>query len=628
MADKKEKKRKRDEDGASRPNKKVAVQSSSSQSPKSNTIRVASIQTAKKCPPIIATSPGLCIPSSIQFDTYAKPQASTPKRNKKGSSSPSELLLHSSSHPKLDYTAKEDGPGGRESHLKHYIGVFDPKTGQLSVVEAKKMAVRGVVRALQPSEESAEERAMSKTMMQMRTDLGHAFGTKKAKKALASITENAIAPEKAIADAGGNANKLNASQQAVMESIREVTVGMASREDLQAAADAAKPVPPGNFDAKEIQDVYKPEELIGGDVLNAIPIKDWQDQIKKNLNKQHSSAFVAGRLVSIGQGPDAVTRLRTLRYLDLLIKFQRAAWAGKGRGAKRVPPKDKLREIMQPAPEPVIENIRRKFSANGEIRKFHVDLMHTYCCALAAILANYQFDTSALRYDMGLDEKQFAQYFREIGGRTQSVRRTEKGTQVQMASLSLPLEFPKVRFQLPKGRASLYANRYASCPTACIRNASRGESGRNSADWHPKLRSAMVMLSILHLYHRVFRTRTVGIAAPLVAPQSVLCMLAYVVVNLALVRPLSAYVEGNDTQRDEGRMNRLSVFGDVSSLALDFVVFFCRSRPSRACAWAAAAGSAPSPCSRLASPDIDYLVGCFLDSVEPAVGREAAAGQH
>ncbi|RYP26183.1 hypothetical protein DL767_008135 [Monosporascus sp. MG133] len=442
MVDKKEKKRKRDEDGASRPKKKVAVQSSSSQSPQSNIIRVASIQTAKKCPPIIATSPGLCIPSSIQFDTYAKPQTSTPKRNKKSSSSSSELLLHSSSHPKLDYTAKEDGPGGRESHLKHYIGVFDPKTGQLSVIEAKKMAVRGVVRSLQPSE----------TMMQMRTDLGHAFGTKKAKKALASITENAIAPEKAIADAGGNANKLDTSQKAVMESIREVTVGMASTEDLQAAADAAKPVPPGNFNAKEIQDVYKPEELIGGDVLTAIPIKDWQDQIKQKLDKQHSSAFVAGRLVSIGQGPDSVKRLRTLRYLDLLIKFQRAVWGGKGRGAKRVPPKDKLREVMQPAPEPVIENIRRKFSTNGEMRKFHVDLVRTYCCALAAILANYQFDTSALRYDMGLDDKQFAQYFREIGGRIKVARGAEKGTQVQVASLALPLDFPKVRFQRPKGR--------------------------------------------------------------------------------------------------------------------------------------------------------------------------------
>ena len=289
-------------------------------------------------------------------------------------------------------------------------------------------------------------------MMDMRKDLGHAFGTKKAKKALAAVIENAIAPEQAPADADASPTNLNASQQAVMDSIQEVTAGMASREDLQAAADAAKPVPHGNFDAEEIQDVYKLEELIGGEILNSIPIKDWQDQIKKSAIKQHQSAFVAGRLASIGHGPDAVRRLRALRYLDLLVKFQRAARTGKERGTKRVPPKEKMRELLQPAPQPVVENIRRRFSANGDMRKFHIDLIHTHCCALAAVLANYEFDTSTLRYDMGLDDKQFAQYFREIGGRVKVVRGAEKGTQVQVATLSLPLEFPKVRYQRPKGR--------------------------------------------------------------------------------------------------------------------------------------------------------------------------------
>jgi DNA-directed RNA polymerase I subunit RPA49 len=62
----------------------------------------------------------------------------------------------------LDYTAKEEGPGGRESHLKHYIGVFDPKTGELSVVEAKKMAIRGVVRSQQPPEDNPQSRAASR----------------------------------------------------------------------------------------------------------------------------------------------------------------------------------------------------------------------------------------------------------------------------------------------------------------------------------------------------------------------------------------------------------------------------------------------------------------------------------
>ncbi|KAI1105956.1 RNA polymerase I associated factor, A49-like protein [Jackrogersella minutella] len=447
----KEKKRKHREDGGQRPKKKVAIQTPS-QPTQSNIIKVSSVQTAKSCPPVIATAPGLCLPDSMKFQAYTTPQPTSSRRSKRTDSHTPNLLLHSSSYSKMDYTAKEDGPGGRESHLKHYIGVFDPKTGQLAVVEAKKLAVRGVVRAQKPPEEDVRESEAPKSMLELRNNLGEAFGTKKAKKALAAITENAIAPEQPITDAGESPQKLSSASLALMESINDVTKGMASTEDLQAQADAAKPIPPGNFDAKEIQDVYTPEGLIGSDILNAIPIRDWQEQLKKGVNKTMTSSFVANRLVAVGEGPNPVHRLRALRYLDLIIKFVKSSRMGKERGTKRIPPRDKLREILQPAPEPVVENIRRKFSSNGEMRKFHTDLVYTYCCALAAILSSYSFDTSRIRFDLGLDEKQFGQYFREIGGKVKVERGGEKGTHAQVAVLALPLQFPKVRYQRPRGR--------------------------------------------------------------------------------------------------------------------------------------------------------------------------------
>lgn len=110
----------------------------------------------------VATAPGLCLPESIPFQAYSKPESSTPKKSKKSAPPPASLILHSAAHRTLDYTAKEEGPSGRESHLKHYIGVFDPTTGQLSVMEAKKMAVRGVVRSQRPIEENAADRAAAK----------------------------------------------------------------------------------------------------------------------------------------------------------------------------------------------------------------------------------------------------------------------------------------------------------------------------------------------------------------------------------------------------------------------------------------------------------------------------------
>lgn len=127
--------------------------------------------------------------------------------------------------------------------------------------------------------------------MELRNDLGQAFGTKKAKKALAAITENAIV------DNDRKTNALAASSQAMITAIGEVTHTMASKEDLQAVVDAAKPVPPGNFEAQEIQDVYTPQGLIGGELLNTIPIKDWQDAVKKGANKMLTSAFIASRSI-------------------------------------------------------------------------------------------------------------------------------------------------------------------------------------------------------------------------------------------------------------------------------------------------------------------------------------------
>jgi DNA-directed RNA polymerase I subunit RPA49 len=97
------------------------------------------------------------VSAGAKFNTYSKAPSATPKRKKDRGAANQELLLHSSSHQKLDYTAREDKTKGSEV-LKHYIGIFDPSTGQLDVVEAKKMVVRGVVRSQQAPEEALRPR--------------------------------------------------------------------------------------------------------------------------------------------------------------------------------------------------------------------------------------------------------------------------------------------------------------------------------------------------------------------------------------------------------------------------------------------------------------------------------------
>ena len=90
-----------------------------------------------------ASSPGLVLPQNLLLKPYTKASHNSSQ------SAPArpEILLHSSTHPKLDYTAREESSDGSDSHLRHYIGVYDPATGKLQLVQARKAVVRSTLRS-------------------------------------------------------------------------------------------------------------------------------------------------------------------------------------------------------------------------------------------------------------------------------------------------------------------------------------------------------------------------------------------------------------------------------------------------------------------------------------------------
>lgn len=106
---------------------------------------------------LLATTPGIEIPDNLAFQPYQPREGSRPKSSKSKHAGDKELLLHSTSHRSLDYTAKEEGQRGTNPLVNHYVGIYDPKTGKLEVVEAKRMVVRGMVRDKQASAASMGE---------------------------------------------------------------------------------------------------------------------------------------------------------------------------------------------------------------------------------------------------------------------------------------------------------------------------------------------------------------------------------------------------------------------------------------------------------------------------------------
>lgn len=286
--------------------------------------------------------------------------------------------------------------------------------------------------------------------MDRRAALGQTFGTKKARKAIEDSVLNAISTQK---KAGNQSpSRIDDGTRAMLGTVGEVTSTMASRKELQAVVDAAKPVPVANAEAEDIEDVYDPNVIIGSDVLRTVPIREWQEKARAGESIQVLSRFVAARVAALAASDESTTQLRVLRYMYFVLIFYLSTKPGKQRGTRQLPRREELKEKLQPAPEAVIENIRRAFSDGGTMRKFHIDLLMTHLCAFACIVDNYEVDTQNLKDDLRLDQKTINQYFHEIGGRVRPVSNKELGRIAHVARLALPLNFPRQRHVNPKRR--------------------------------------------------------------------------------------------------------------------------------------------------------------------------------
>ncbi|KAL0262190.1 DNA-directed RNA polymerase I subunit rpa49 [Diplodia seriata] len=434
MPDLSEKKRKRNADKNDRPSKKVQIDQPT------RPVKLAFLDDNDQLGPVVAATPGVSFSSDLALKPYKK---ETDKHHY-------ELLLHSSDHPRLDFSARQERDGTAESLLKHYVGVYDPDTGALQVMEAHKLVLRSTLRSEAEEMRAQREAAADQerqTNFALRQELGKEFGTKKAKKALASITENAINPTAGAADG----KVTDAVAKAVLESVADATADAPTREALQQAVDENKPRPKANLEATTPAEVYPPDVLIGGDNMRLIEVKSWLEAVEKNESINTESLFVSRRLVSVGSSKN-VKKLKVLKYMLLLIDFLAALKPARN-GAKKLPQRADLEKRTNTSGA-LLDGVRRKFVDGNELTKWHVDYLITHIAALSLYIDNFAVDTFDLREDLRLDNKQIGQYYHELGCKivnpTEKEREAGKLTKAEavnhrMAKLKIPLDFPKQR---------------------------------------------------------------------------------------------------------------------------------------------------------------------------------------
>lgn len=360
---KKDRKRKRKSeagDHASTPNKTRVVDGNSSN------ITIQHLKADSGHGLLLASSAGLAVPKDIKFKAFSRPRGESAKK------ATEELLLHSSDHPKIDYTARENRDVGAEASLKHYVGVYDPVAKKLQVVEARKIAVRSTLRSedQQAQEEHAAEVARvssgnGTTIRSKRHDLGMTFGTKKAKKAINALTENAIAPQQAGGeelDQEGirNAIKADPAQAAIMESMAAAVSSAPTAASLQAAVDENKPRPKANLHAEHPKDVYPLSTIIGVETMKEVKVRPWVEANEAGEPIQSTSRFVSYRVENLLQNDD-IPKLKVLRYVLVLIKFYQALIPGGKSGGRKLPLRDKLVKAMGEEAF-LLETVKRRFT--------------------------------------------------------------------------------------------------------------------------------------------------------------------------------------------------------------------------------------------------------------------------
>lgn len=311
----------------------------------------------------IASAPGLAIPSTATFQTYEKPSSN--------GANGAELLLHSADHSRIDYTAREYQDGSTDSLLKHYVGVFDPSTKELKLVETVKVSVRSSVRA-EDEEMRVQQIAQLATNADKRRALGEEFGTRKAKKALNALRDNAVnsSTRGTSPDSIAAAIKNDPAARAVLEAMAANSSGHVTRESMQAAIDADKARPKHNPNAKTVEDIYNVQTICGQDVLEKVKVKPWVEDTLAHKGVTTSSRFVSHRISELvdrraDDEKGAITRLKTCKYMLILLAFYGACKAGRGSG-RRLPPRDKLVEKVEAEPG-VLEQVIKRFSKDGYV---------------------------------------------------------------------------------------------------------------------------------------------------------------------------------------------------------------------------------------------------------------------
>lgn len=387
----------------------------------------------------VVRAPGVELSKDAQFEVFFKPAE---KRKRK-----QPMLIEGSapSNPAIAYE------GSQDTNQRYCLIMKDSATGKLEILETLLFEVKPFVKKLRERDLESTIRQSGVKNSQMRTALGEAFGTKKAKSAISDIVRNRL-----------EADMLEGLETAIVDNVQGRTRHLPSAEERQQTVEAVRPIPPYDLETSNVAEIYALESIVPVNELDLVlPIVDelLECSVAERYGKLpfKGSDFINARIDQVLSDDSNVRpRLRILVYLS----FLRSVYEHRRATSKQV-----LMERVGSLPMQLFDGVICRFTTarTGKFGKvkdrsfvfdpYNVDKLLCYILALCLHANDFEADVTPLAHELSTKISKVVNLFRNLGCSTRTASPAEakardltpgQAASYRIAVLMAPLSLPDV----------------------------------------------------------------------------------------------------------------------------------------------------------------------------------------
>lgn len=338
----------------------------------------------------------------------------------------------------------------------YYLGVEDGeemKVLPVTFCEGKARVKRLIEHDVSVEANAKKARTATLDYQAKRNELGGAFGTKRAKKAILDATKNKVDSEMVDQD----------EQDQIIKNITVSTSLMPTKAQMQEEADReARILPEAHTDATHVEEIYPLEDLVYQETLDSFRVDSMvgqsNEEILKMLPFAHSQSTLMDRLLELAT--KSKSSLQLLCYFSTLIGFYSNLRVRKIEDLQ-------LKYQVQPSPatlKAIVGEFAIKFGVNGnraiQMDSKQEDKLLAHIIVILLHLLQFQLELAPLASALSLKPMKLLALVRSIGCNVRPVNVGEakqlnipksKLTSYKIAELKVPFKAPQIARQRAGG---------------------------------------------------------------------------------------------------------------------------------------------------------------------------------